>query len=118
MLYDSQHIEHLLQNPDDFDDFKNLKELCIKKCENWEDVVLLNSETMKLVPNLESLSISRCRLKRVFEYSRNRGDDVAILPKVYDIILKHLDQLENVFANTVTPAVMPKGSFQRLEYLY
>lgn len=111
-----QQLMQNSENTEDYGVFKNLREVCISSCENCEDVVLLKSHALKSFVNLEDLDISRCKLKRVIEYDTpNSGDDIVILPKITRIELYGLDELENIFANTVTPTVMPNGSFHRLK---
>lgn len=79
------------------------------------DIVL----THDFLCNLESLNLERHLPKsnNVIEYSSNKegkhSTSKPILPKAKQLTIINIREMENIFVSTLTPIVMPKGSFEK-----
>ncbi|KMZ56834.1 NB-ARC domain-containing disease resistance protein [Zostera marina] len=63
--------------------------------------------------NFKYLQLTRCKTSKVLiEFSENKDCDAVILPKLKNIILDELDEMENIF---IIPIEIPVGSFQSLK---
>lgn len=73
---------------------------------------VLEQYVMNLLSNLKALNVGvSTRYKNLIQY--NTGGD-PILPKLEHITLTSMVGMENIFVSTVTPAVVPPTSFERL----